>query len=323
LQIGFRYGTLTEDTYTSFRLHCEGWKSVFFSPKRAAFLGGSPSNLNDSLTQIQRWYMGFLEIFFNKHCPITYGIRSMNPLQALCYTHYTLRPFWMIPIVIYAFLPQISLINSFPIFTKVRINQTFPSYQFNVKKLNVLRLLQDSEEGLFLYAFLFLGAYGKEILDYVVFGGGSMQRWWSYQRMWLMWGLSSLPFALLEWSLKSIGLSSFGFNVTSKVVDEEQNRLYEHGVFDFGVTSLLFFPISVASVINLLSFVKGMIDVFSMGISEKLFVQIFLAGFVVVNSWPIYEGMVFRKDRGRMPLIVTITSILIAIAICLASPLFF
>nr|GEY51185.1 cellulose synthase-like protein G3 [Tanacetum cinerariifolium] len=252
-----------------------------------------------SLTQIQRWYMGFLEIFFNKYCPITYGIQSMNPLQALCYTHYTLRPFWMIPICIYAFLPQISLINSFPIFKK------------------------GSEEGLFLYALLFLGAYGKEILDYVVFGGGTMQRWWSYQRMWLMWGLSSLPFALLEWSLKTIGLSSFGFHVTSKVVDEEQNRLYEHGVFDFGVTSLLFFPISVASVINLLSFVKGMIDVFSMGNLENLFVQIFIAGFAVVNSWPIYEGMVVRKDRGRMPLTVTITSISIAIAICLASSLFF
>ncbi|GJR37353.1 cellulose synthase-like protein G3 [Tanacetum coccineum] len=294
-EIGFRYGTLTEDTYTSFRLHCEGWKSVFCNPKRAAFVGGSPSTLNDSLTQIQRWYMGFLEIFFNKYCPITYGIRSMNPLQALCYTHYTLRPFWMIPICIYAFLPQISLINSFPIFTK------------------------DSEEGLFLYAFLFLGAYGKEILDYVVFGGGTMQRWWSYQRMWLMWGLSSLPFALLEWSLKTIALSSFGFNVTSKVVDEEQNRLYEQGVFDFGVTSLLFFPISVASVINLLSFLRGMFDVFRMGRSENLFVQIFIAGFAVVNSWPIYEGMVIRKDRGRMPLTVTITSISIAIAICLAS----
>lgn len=37
--------------------------------------------------------------------------------------------------------------------------------------------MQDYEEGLFLYAVLFLGAYGKEILDYVVFGGGSMQRW--------------------------------------------------------------------------------------------------------------------------------------------------
>nr|GFA94488.1 cellulose synthase-like protein G3 [Tanacetum cinerariifolium] len=127
-EIGFRYGTLTEDTYTSFRLHCEGWKSVFCNPKRAAFVGGSPSTLNDSLTQIQRWYMGFLEIFFNKYCPITYGIQSMNPLQALCYTHYTLRPFWMIPICIYAFLPQISLINSFPVFTKGSEEGLFLNY---------------------------------------------------------------------------------------------------------------------------------------------------------------------------------------------------
>ncbi|KAM0015593.1 putative cellulose synthase (UDP-forming) [Helianthus debilis subsp. tardiflorus] len=122
--IGFRYGTITEDIYTSFRLHCEGWKSVLCNPKRAAFLGGSPSNLNDGLTQIKRWYMGFLEIFFNKYCPLIYGVRSMNPLQALCYTHYTLRSFWSIPIIIYAFLPQVSLINSVSIFTKVRILYT-------------------------------------------------------------------------------------------------------------------------------------------------------------------------------------------------------
>nr|XP_043638791.1 cellulose synthase-like protein G3 isoform X2 [Erigeron canadensis] len=201
-KIGFRYGTLTEDTYTSFRLHCEGWKSVLCNPSRDAFLGGSPSNLNDALTQIKRWYMGFLEIFFNKYCPLTYGTRSMHPLQALCYTHYTLRSFWSIPVIIYAFLPQISLINSFPLFTKV------------------------TEDGYMLYAFLFLGAYCKDFLDFVVFGGGPVQRWWSVQRMWWLWGLSSYPFALLEWSLKSVGLSTFGFNVTSKVVDGDQSKRF-------------------------------------------------------------------------------------------------
>ncbi|PWA50681.1 cellulose synthase, nucleotide-diphospho-sugar transferase [Artemisia annua] len=214
-QTGFRYGTLTEDTYTGFRLHCEGWKSVICNPKRAAFLGGSPSNLNDMLTQIKRWYLGYLEIFFNKYCPLTYGVRSMNPLHALCYTHYTLRSFWSIPVIVYAFLPQVSLINSFSVFPKV------------------------SEDGFLLHALLFLGAYGKDFLDFVVFGGRTTQRWWSHQRMWLMWGLSSYPFALLEWSLKSLGVSTSGFNVTSKVVDEEQNRLYEQGVFEFGVESVL------------------------------------------------------------------------------------
>ncbi|GKD89727.1 cellulose synthase-like protein G3 [Tanacetum coccineum] len=295
-QIGFRYGTLTEDIYTGFRLHCEGWKSVLCNPKRAAFLGGSPSNLNDNLTQLKRWHTGFLEMFFNKYCPLTYGVRSMNPLQALCYTHYNLRPFWTIPIIVYAFLPQVSLIKSFSVFPKV------------------------SEDGFWLYAFLFLGAYGKEFLDFVVFFGTTTQRWWNYQRMWLMWGFSNFPFALLDWSLKSLGLPTSGFNLTSKLADEEQNRLYEQGLFVFGVESVLFFPFSVASLINLFSFVKGVvIDVILNGKLEELFVQILISGFVVVNSWPIYEGMLLRKDRGKMPLKISLASLATAIAICVAS----
>ncbi|KAI3693699.1 hypothetical protein L1987_76649 [Smallanthus sonchifolius] len=298
-EIGFRYGTITEDTYTSFRLHCEGWKSVLCNPKRAAFLGGSPSNLNDTLTQIKRWYMGFLEIFFNKYCPLTYGVRSMNPLHALCYTHYTLRSFWSIPIIVYAFLPQISLINSVPVFTKV------------------------SENGFLLYVFLFLGAYGKDFLDFVVFARGSTLRWWNHQRMWLMWGLSSYPFALLEWSLKYFGLSTFGFSVTSKVVNEEQSRLYEEGMIEFGVESVLFFPISVASVVNLWSFVKGVMDVVINGRLDEFFVQIFISGFAVVNSWSVYECMVLRKDRGKMPLKITLASIPAAMLIYFLSSLVF
>ncbi|KAI3710672.1 hypothetical protein L2E82_40461 [Cichorium intybus] len=294
-EIGFRYGTLTEDAFTSFRLHCEGWKSILCNPKRAAFLGGSPSNLNDTLTQIKRWHMGFLDIFFNKYCPITYGIQSMNPLHALCYTHYTLRSFWSIPVIVYAFLPQISLINSFPIFPKV------------------------SEDGFSLRAFLFLGAYGKDFLDFVVFAEGSKQRWWNYQRMWLMWGISSYPFALLDWSLKCLGLSMFGFNVTSKVIDDEQSRLYEQGVFEFGVESVMFFPITVASIVNFLSFVKGVMEVSMNGRLEEFLLQMFISGFVVVNSWPIYEGMVLRRDRGRMPLTLTLVSTATALVILWAS----
>ncbi|XP_076895896.1 cellulose synthase-like protein G3 [Bidens hawaiensis] len=290
-EIGFRYGTITEDTYTSFRLHCEGWKSVLCNPKRAAFLGGSPSSLNDVLTQIKRWYMGFLEIFFNTYCPLIYGVQSMNPLHALCYTHYTLRSFWSVPIIIYAFIPQISLLNSVPIFTKV------------------------SEDGFSLYGFLFIGAYIKDFLDFVVFGGGPVARWWNHQRMWLMWGLSSYPFALLEWFLKSFGLSTFGFNVTSKVVDEEWKRLYEQGVFEFGVDSVLFYPISVASMVNLWSFVKGVMDVVIYGRLDEFFVQIVISGFAVVNSWPIYEGMFLRKDQGMMPLKITLASTATAMAI--------
>ncbi|KAK8493773.1 hypothetical protein V6N12_017871 [Hibiscus sabdariffa] len=46
-KMGFRYGSLVEDYYTGYRLQCEGWKSVFCNPERAAFLGDVPITLVD------------------------------------------------------------------------------------------------------------------------------------------------------------------------------------------------------------------------------------------------------------------------------------
>ncbi|KAF6146047.1 hypothetical protein GIB67_033406, partial [Kingdonia uniflora] len=50
-KMGIRYGTLIEDSYTGFRIQCEGWKSVFCNPDRPAFLGSTPMNLIDALIQ--------------------------------------------------------------------------------------------------------------------------------------------------------------------------------------------------------------------------------------------------------------------------------
>ena len=119
LQIGFNYGSLVEDFYTGYRLHCKGWKSILCYPKRPAFLGSSPIALNDMLCQSKRWFMGYFEIICCKFSPLTFGLKSLNLLQALCYIHYISWPFWSIPVPVYAFLPQLALINSTPIFPKV------------------------------------------------------------------------------------------------------------------------------------------------------------------------------------------------------------
>lgn len=119
VQIGFRYGSLVEDFYTGFRLHCQGWKSIFCKPKRGAFLGNAPMNLDDLLNQTKRWSIGLLDVSFCEYTPINFGIKSLNFFQALCYTHYSFWPIWSIPVTIYAFLPQLALINSFSIFPKV------------------------------------------------------------------------------------------------------------------------------------------------------------------------------------------------------------
>lgn len=296
-EVGFKYGSLVEDFYTGYRLHCEGWKSVLCYPDKSAFLGGAPITLHDLLTQTKRWAIGLLDVTFCKYNPITFGIKSMNFFQALCYTHYSFWPIWCIPLTIYAFLPQIALINSLPIFPKV------------------------SDPWVFLYAFLFIGAYLQDFLDFTL-AGGTVRKWWNYQRSWMIRGLSSFIFALFEYLIGYFGVSgTSGFNVTSKVVDDnEQTYRYEQGIFEFGVSSPMFIPITMAAIINLVAFSSGIIRVLVMGNGsfENVFVQMLIAGFVAVNSWPIYEAIVLRTDKGKMSVKITFISVALAWLLCLA-----
>ncbi|KVH95317.1 Cellulose synthase [Cynara cardunculus var. scolymus] len=119
--------------------------------------------------------------------------------------------------------------------------------------------------------------------------------------MWLVFGCSSYPFAVADWVLKSLGMSTTEFNVASKVLIDDLRKRYQAGLFEFGVESPLFLTIPIAAVVNWLALVTGIIQVFKTGRFEELFAQLFIAGFAVINSWPIYEAMVLRSDKGKMP----------------------
>jgi hypothetical protein len=45
----------------------------------------------------------------------------------------------------------------------------------------------------------------------------------------------------------------------------------------------------------------------------------FISGFAVVNSWPIYEAIALRNDNGKMPVKTTIMATLLAGAFYAAS----
>ncbi|CAL5442743.1 unnamed protein product [Camellia sinensis] len=217
-------------------MQCEGWKSVFCHPNRAAFLGDVPITLNDVLSQTKRWCVGLLEVGFSKHSPVTFGSKAMGPLMGLCYAHFAFWSIWSIPITIYAFLPQLTLLNGISIFPKV------------------------SDNWFFLYIFLFIGNYGQDCLDYIL-AKGTFQRWWSDQRMWMVRGVTSYMFGLIEFMSKYLGIATQGFHVTSKVVDNEQGKRYDQGTFEFGVESPMFVSPAVAAIINLIAFVGGLIGV--------------------------------------------------------------
>lgn len=183
-------------------------------------------------------------------------------------------------------------------------------------------VLQTSNPWFWVYVALLLGAYGQEYLEYLLYCG-STERWWNQQRMWMMRTLSSSSFGLIEYLLKSIGISSFGFNVTSKVVEEEQSKRYQQGIFEFGVPSPIFLPITTAAIINLAAFLSAISLACRQRSVEDVFLQMLLAGFAVANCWPVYEAMVWRSDQGKLPLKITLISVVLSWALYLASSMAF
>ncbi|XP_047337464.1 cellulose synthase-like protein G3 [Impatiens glandulifera] len=287
-KLGFRYGSLVEDYYTGYRLQCEGWKSVFCHPKRAAFLGDIPINLNDLLSQTKRWALGLGDVAFSKHNPIIFGTRYMGLLMGLAYSHYAFWPTLCVPITVYAFIPQLALLNDISIFPKV------------------------SNAMFWVYVFLFVGSYAQDCLEFIM-ADGTFLRWWSDQRMFLIRGLTSYLFGTMEYITRSMGIASDGFNVTSKVVDSEQGKRYEQGIFEFGVHSPMIVVLSTAAILNLAAALWGILKIWGGEVSiDGLVLQVFVASFASVNGWPIYEAMFMRSDEGRIPRKTTIVSILSA-----------
>ncbi|KAL8263896.1 hypothetical protein R6Q59_022026 [Mikania micrantha] len=290
-KMGFRYGSLSEDFFTGLHQHCRGWKSIFFHPRRPAFLGDLPITLYDALNQNRRWCIGLLEVVFSKYNPLTFGSWFMGPLMGLAYAHNAFWPIWSIPIIIYSFVPQLALLNGTSVFPEVT-NMWF-----------------------ILYSFLFFGANVQDCLDFML-AQGTFQQWWNDQRIWFMRGLSSYLFGFIEFSIKHLGIASNGFHVTSKVVDNEQSKRYNNGVFEFGVPSPMFLPLVTVAIVNVVAFFFGIMQILKGGNVNGLFGQMFLSGFGVVNSWPIYEAMLWRTDKGKMPRVISVISTFISLTLC-------
>lgn len=112
VQIGWIYGSVTEDILTGFKMHARGWRSIYCMPKRPAFKGSAPINLSDRLNQVLRWALGSVEILFSRHCPIWYGYNGrLKWLERFAYVNTTIYPITAIPLLIYCMLPAICLLT--------------------------------------------------------------------------------------------------------------------------------------------------------------------------------------------------------------------
>uniref|UniRef100_J3MLW4 Glycosyltransferase 2-like domain-containing protein n=1 Tax=Oryza brachyantha TaxID=4533 RepID=J3MLW4_ORYBR len=120
--VGWVYNIATEDVATGFRMHRQGWRSVYTSMEPAAFRGTAPINLTERLYQILRWSGGSLEMFFSHSNALLAG-RRLHPLQRVAYLNMSTYPIVTVFIFFYNLFPVMWLFSE-----QYYIQQPFGTY---------------------------------------------------------------------------------------------------------------------------------------------------------------------------------------------------
>ncbi|XVF81035.1 hypothetical protein PTKIN_Ptkin15bG0124200 [Pterospermum kingtungense] len=282
-EIGWIYGSVTEDILTGFKMHCRGWKSVYCVPKRPAFKGSAPINLSDRLHQVLRWALGSVEIFLSRHCPLWYGYGGkLKWLERLAYTNTIVYPFTSIPLLAYCTIPAVCLLTG----------------KFIIPTLNNLASVW--------FLALFLSIIATGVLE-LRWSGVSIQDWWRNEQFWVIGGVSAHLFAVFQGLLKVLGGVDTNFTVTAKAADDaEFGELYL-----FKWTTLLIPPTTLI-ILNMVGVVAGVSDAINNGYGSwgPLFGKLFFAFWVILHLYPFLKGLMGRQNRT--PTIVVLWSVLLA-----------
>ncbi|CAM6029283.1 unnamed protein product [Sphagnum balticum] len=282
-EIGWIYGSVTEDILTGFKMHCRGWRSIYCMPPRPAFKGSAPINLSDRLNQVLRWALGSVEICLSRHCPLWYGYGGgLKCLERLAYINTTVYPLTSLPLIAYCTLPAVCLLTG----------------KFIIPTITNLASLW--------FISLFISIFATGILE-MRWSGVGIDEWWRNEQFWVIGGVSAHLFAVFQGLLKVFAGIDTNFTVTSKCSEDASfGELYA-----FKWTSLLIPPTTLL-IINLVGVVAGISDAINNGYQSwgPLFGKLFFAFWVIVHLYPFMKGLMGRQNRT--PTIVIVWSILLA-----------
>lgn len=137
-------------------------------------------------------------------------------------------------------------------------------------------------------------------------------------RVWMMMSGASYLYAFWEAILERTGLHKTHFVLTNKVADREEARRYEQGIYDFQASPLLLVPLCSLYILNLATFIIGIPTIFHK--RDELLGQAVLPFIGIILNYHLLEGMLFRKDNGRIAPSVTLLSVAIsAVIFCCGS----
>ena len=288
-RIGWIYGSVTEDVVTGYRMHNRGWRSVYCITKRDAFRGTAPINLTDRLHQVLRWATGSVEIFFSKNNALL-ATRRLKFLQRVAYLNVGIYPFTSIFLVVYCFLPALSLLSG----------------QFIVQGLDVAFLS---------YLLIITVCLTLISLLEVKWSGIGLEEWWRNEQFWVIGGTSAHLVAVIQGLLKIIAGIEISFKLTSKSTGDDEEDIYAD-LYVVKWTSLFIMPLTII-VVNIVAIVIGCSRTLYSVIPQwnKLLGGTFFSFWVLAHMYPFAKGLMGKK--GRVPTIVYVWAGLVSITVSL------
>ncbi|KAK7272274.1 hypothetical protein RJT34_28770 [Clitoria ternatea] len=279
-QVGWIYGSTSEDVLTGLIMHTKGWRSEVCSPDPMAFMGCSPQDNLGQMAQHKRWSSGLLDIFLSKHCPI-FGtlFGKLQVRECLAYIWITNWALRSVPEICYAVLPAYCIIT----------NSSF---------------LPNKEPAMWIPTTLFV-MYNISALTEHLISGLSARTWWNNQRMGRITTMTSCFLGFLGIMLKRLRISDTVFEITKK--DQPSSRECADdtvGRFIFN-ESLIFLPGTTILLIQLIALViswwgwywKHLVtNECAYGLGE-----VFCGAYLVLCYLPFLKGL-FGKGKYGIPL---------------------
>ncbi|XP_027928940.1 cellulose synthase-like protein H1 [Vigna unguiculata] len=286
-QVGWMYGSTSEDALTGLKIHAKGWRSETCSPELIPFMGCSPQDVINVMSQQKRWTSGLLDILLSKNNPIFLTLfGNLQFRQCLGYLWVITWGLRSVPEICYTLLPAYCIIN----------NSTF----------------LPKELGQWILVTMFVIYHITTLVEYLR-TGLSMRTWWNSQRMARITTTNAWFFGFLYVLLKLFKISDNNvFEITKKEQPSSNEGANENnGRFTFN-NSPIFVPGTTILLIQLIALVTKLLgwetpvrNGDGSGIGE-----VFCCSILVVCYWPFFKGL-FGKGKYGIPLSTVCKSVLL------------
>ncbi|KAF8720607.1 hypothetical protein HU200_023677 [Digitaria exilis] len=195
--MGWMYGTVTEDVATGLCLHRRGWRSAYCTTAPDAFRGTAPINLTDRLHQVLRWAAGSLEIFFSRNNALLRPGR-LHPLQRVAYLNTTVYPLTSVFLILYCVAPAIPLLSG-----SASLSMGTPTTSTS------------SATYIAFLAALMLTLAMVAVLE-VRWSGVTLGEWWRNEQFWMVSATTAYLAAVVQVALKVAAGKEISFKLTTK-----------------------------------------------------------------------------------------------------------